>query len=215
MDDQESDIFTDEDRKNEKQAILSMKFLQAICCIVCVATHILGFIDDTEPQFHEVLFCGVYAGYALVTIFSSLCMLRGLRKINYIIEAVVSLSGFVAFIGCGFIAMFYVEHDIHMRYFTQRQERNHLFFIHSRQESIFSMVAAGIFLMEGSFMLDILGVFEKLFEPTTAEAIRERKKAKVYQRLRLKPFWFIITENVVRIWRKVCSRGGNSEENID
>ncbi|XP_062550868.1 uncharacterized protein LOC134215763 [Armigeres subalbatus] len=164
---------TEEELEKEKQAILGLKFLEIIWCVICIGIRAVGVHDDLEPFPHEMFFCGVYVGYALISVFFFVIVCCGYCKVNYVIEAVVSLAGFVAFAACGFRAMYHVEEDVHMRFLTDKGEWYHEFFIISRLESIFSMQTAGIFLVHGILMLDVL----------------HGRNKEDYEQLRLVPFW--------------------------
>ncbi|XP_058827979.1 uncharacterized protein LOC131687902 [Topomyia yanbarensis] len=207
---------TEEDFQKEKQALLGMKFMEAIWCITCSGVHGFGIMDESEPFPHEMLFCGTYVAYSLISVFWFLFLCYGCCTINYISEAVVSLIGFVMFAVCGFIAMYHVETDIHMQYFSDKEEWYHKFFVCSRLESIFSMQASGLFLMHGMFMLDVLGVLDKIYsgaESLASGIAIDYRDAEAYQRLRLSPFWVPSSRWIASMCRE-CFRRSDEPQNV-
>ncbi|XP_058464523.1 uncharacterized protein LOC131438481 [Malaya genurostris] len=206
---------TEEDLRKEQQAILGMKFLEIIWSLICCAVHGVGILDESEPFPHEMLFCGTYWTFSFTSIFWFLFIHYGCCEINYISEAIVSLFGFVSFAVCGFIAMYHVEKDVHMQYFSDKEEWYHKFFIMSRLESIFSMQASGLFLMHGMFMLDVLGVLDKIYSGTESLASGltiDSKDMEAYQRLRLNPFWVPLYRWIISTFCRCCKCFQRSEE---
>ncbi|XP_055615791.1 uncharacterized protein LOC129761954 [Toxorhynchites rutilus septentrionalis] len=166
------------DLHHEKQAVLSMNILEAICSTACVGVHLYALVKHPVLYRGEMLFFGVYLGYALLSTFSCLSLCRGNVTLNYVSEAVVSFVGWFGFVVCGFFAVLNVDYNV----------RNHLSHSHDRLESIFSMLTSGLFLMHGSFMLDVLGVLENMLGTVSVASLRS-DDGRARQRLKLKPFW--------------------------
>ncbi|XP_065082810.1 uncharacterized protein LOC135705150 [Ochlerotatus camptorhynchus] len=202
-------IPTEEHLKKEKQALLGLKLMEAIWSIMCIGLHSVGFQNSTEPfpYPYEQLFCGVFVGSSLISTIFFLSVCCGYIKINYVAETVVSLMSFVAFAACGFIAMYHVENDVHLKYMTGKEEKSHKFFIRGRMESILSMQTSGIFLVHGVLMLDALGWLNTVFGGCRSRLIvYGRDKHAYYGRLCLNPFWILPWEKMVHLFRKCCQR---------
>nr|XP_029715691.1 uncharacterized protein LOC115259298 [Aedes albopictus] len=158
--------------------------------MICVGIRVFGSQDKSEPLPNDMFFCGIFVGFAVISAASFVITCCRLCKVNYVTEAVVSLFGFLAFVVCGFRAMYHVENDLHLRFLTDKQERSHKFFVVSRLESIFSMQTAGLFLVHGVLMCDTMGWLRKPFENSSGTVSRISIEGEgVHKRLRLNPFW--------------------------
>ncbi|XP_038120863.1 uncharacterized protein LOC119770305 [Culex quinquefasciatus] len=177
------DISPEEDLTKERQSLVGLKFLEAIWCLICFSIQVDGLLDKREPFPHEYPVVISYALFTLIPLSSALVQV-GCTELapRYRTEAAVSVVAFLVLLACGFRAMYNVEVDIHMRYLNDREEAKHTFFVRSRLQSIFSIQAAGLFLVHGVFMLDLLGVLDR---GAVSVAVVDQSD----QKLRLTPFW--------------------------
>uniref|UniRef100_A0A8W7P241 DUF7775 domain-containing protein n=1 Tax=Anopheles coluzzii TaxID=1518534 RepID=A0A8W7P241_ANOCL len=100
----------DRTRQQEKQAFLGMKLVET------------GFLHYPEPFPHEMLFCGLYASYFLISFYSFLFLYKGCCGLNYTVEAIVSGAAFLLFVVSAFVSMYHAEKDIHLQYLTDEEE---------------------------------------------------------------------------------------------
>ncbi|XP_029734526.2 uncharacterized protein LOC115269870 [Aedes albopictus] len=192
----------EEELAREKQALLGLKFLEATWSMICVGIRVFASQDKSEPLSNEMFFGGVFLGFAIISALSFVITCR-LGKVNYVADAVLSLLGLLAFVVCGFKAMYYVENDIHLRFLTDKQEKSHKFFIVSRLESIFSMQTAGLFLVHGMLMLDTMGWLGKPRRNISRISIEGENH---HKGLRLNPFWSAPIGILKSVFYKPCRR---------
>lgn len=144
-----------------------------------MVVHIIGFMYTPEPQPHEMIFCGTFFGFMLISFMATFGICMG-SKIPVLLEAILAMLGFTLFTVCSIVSMYHAENDQHLMYLTDMEEWYHPFFHISRLQvkslwiicqfvrrrsliypylffqSIVSLTAALIFLMHGIFAIDIL-----------------------------------------------------------
>uniref|UniRef100_A0A182PTT8 DUF7775 domain-containing protein n=1 Tax=Anopheles epiroticus TaxID=199890 RepID=A0A182PTT8_9DIPT len=141
----------DRTRQQEKQAFLGMKLVET------------GFLHYPEPFPHEMLFCGLYASYFLISFYSFLFLYKGCCGLNYTVEAIVSGAAFLLFVVSAFVSMFHAEKDIHLQYLTDEEEWYHPFFVYCRLQSLGATITAQMFLVHCSLSLDLAGLLDRWF----------------------------------------------------
>lgn len=174
--------------------------------MICVGIRIFGIRNETEPLPRGMFFCGVFLGFTIVSVFFFVIVCCRICKVSYVAEAAVSTMGFIAFATCGFLAMYHVEKHTHL---IDKKGWYHKLFILSRLESIFSMQSAGLFLVHGVLVLDIMGCMDKLFGSIHSRASQmsiEGRDKHAYERLRLNPFWRPPFEKLSTICCHSCER---------
>uniref|UniRef100_A0A182N1Z6 DUF7775 domain-containing protein n=1 Tax=Anopheles dirus TaxID=7168 RepID=A0A182N1Z6_9DIPT len=183
-------------RRQEKQAFLGMKLVETICCLICAGLHIQGFLHYPEPFPHEMLFCGLYASYFLISFYSFVFLYKDCCALNYAVEAVVSGGAFLLFVVSAFVSMYHAEKDIHLQYLTDEEEWYHQFFIYCRLQSLGATITAQMFLVHCSLALDLAGLLDRWFgglggASARTSAVEEglTVDAEACGRLQINPFW--------------------------
>ncbi|XP_050093868.1 uncharacterized protein LOC126576604 [Anopheles aquasalis] len=180
------------ERIRQKQlAYLGMRLVEAICCLICAFVHIEGFLHYQEPFPHEMLFCGLYAGYFLISFYSFLFHFWKCCALNYLVESVISGSGFLLFIVSAFVSMYHAETDIHLQYLSDDEEGYHRFFVYCRLQSLGATITAQIFLIHCCLSMDLAGFLEKLHRVLirNISGPNELPSHEACEELRLHPFW--------------------------
>lgn len=116
--------------------------------------HILHIYSS---EFLEVLVSSLAHDFWILImfdLFTFAAILLGFR-IFILMEAIVTLTGSVCFMCAAFISMANVEKDMHMMYLLDSEEEEHYFFRINRIQSFFSLIASFIFLMHGTFCIDL------------------------------------------------------------
>jgi hypothetical protein len=97
--------------------LLIFRVFEAIFCALCLAAHIVGFLDQKEPLPHELLFCGTFLGFLMLSVLGVVSLIiDGYHKL--VIEAGIALSGFACFMADSFVSMHHGEKDFHLMYKT-------------------------------------------------------------------------------------------------
>lgn len=126
--------------------------------------HIIGFSHAEEPLPHELVFCGTFFAFLVISILGAIGIV-----LNYpttlIMEAIITGLGFVMYLIVSFLAMFNAEQDHHLQYLTDKEEAQHFFFMMSRIQSIASLVGTFLFLMHFVICMDLLMIKKPLNEP--------------------------------------------------
>ncbi|XP_053675108.1 uncharacterized protein LOC128725392 [Anopheles nili] len=173
----------------EKQAFLGMKFAETISCLICAALHIQGFLHHPEPFPHEMLFCGLFASYFLISFYSFLFLLKGCSQVNYTVEAVVAGGAFLLFVVSAFVSMYHAEKDIHLQYLTDEEEWYHQFFIYCRMQSLSATITAQVFLVHCSLALELAGFLDRWFGGLAGRPLGTGTDPEASERLQINPFW--------------------------
>ncbi|XP_049297140.1 uncharacterized protein LOC125771009 isoform X1 [Anopheles funestus] len=165
-----------------------------ICCLICAGLHIQGFLHYPEPFPHEMLFCGLYASYFLISFYSWLFLRLDCCPLNYTVEAIVSGVGFLLFVVSAFVSMYHAERDIHLQYLTDEEEWYHQFFAYLRLQSLGAIITAQMFLVHCSLALDLAGLLDRWFgglagRRSVAEGGSVEGDVKANERLQINPFW--------------------------
>jgi hypothetical protein len=84
---------------------------------MCMTVHIIGFKHYIEPLPHQLIFCGTYFGFLLISVLGAVSILITAR-INLLMEACIALIGFFSFAICALVSMCYAENDVHLKYIT-------------------------------------------------------------------------------------------------
>uniref|UniRef100_A0A182WM10 DUF7775 domain-containing protein n=1 Tax=Anopheles minimus TaxID=112268 RepID=A0A182WM10_9DIPT len=189
-------------RQQEKQAFLGMKLVETICCLICAGLHIQGFLHYPEPFPHEMLFCGLYASYFLISFYSMLFQYMDCFPLNYTVEAIVSGAAFLLFVVSAFVSMYHAETDIHLQYLTDEEEWYHPFFVYCRLQSLGATITAQMFLVHCSLALDLAGLLDRWFGGLAGRrSVGEddlSEDAKANGRLQINPFWMPAFEAVMK-----------------
>ncbi|KFB48109.1 AGAP004947-PA-like protein [Anopheles sinensis] len=166
-----------------------------ICCLICAATHIRGFLHHQEPFPHEMLFCGLYASYFLISCYAFLFLYRGCCALCYTVEAVLSGVGFLLFVVSAFVSMYHAEQDIHLQYLSDEEEWYHQFFVYCRLQSLTATITAQVFLVHCSLALDLAGLLDRWFgrlgsrTSVVGEEVAGTLDEQAAGRLQINPFW--------------------------
>lgn len=165
-----------------------------ICCLICAGLHIQGFLHYPEPFPHEMLFCGLYASYFLISFYSFLFLYKGCCGLNYTVEAIVSGAAFLLFVVSAFVSMYHAEKDIHLQYLTDEEEWYHPFFVYCRLQSLGATITAQMFLVHCSLALDLAGLLDRWFgrlggRRSVAEGGFSTEDVQASGRLKINPFW--------------------------
>lgn len=116
--------------------------------------HIIGFSHFEEPLPHELVFCGTFFAFLVISTLGTIEIALN-RSIMVIMEAIITGFGFVMYLIVAFLAMFNAEHDHHLYYLTDKEETQHFFFKMSRIQSILSLVGTFQFLMHFVICMDL------------------------------------------------------------
>jgi hypothetical protein len=93
------------------------KIFEGIFSSMCMTVHIIGFKHYIEPLPHQLIFCGTYFGFLLISILGAVSIVITAR-INLLMEACIALIGFFSFAICALVSMCYAENDVHLKYIT-------------------------------------------------------------------------------------------------
>jgi uncharacterized membrane protein (DUF485 family) len=107
-----------------------------------------------EPFTHEILFCGTYLGFILVSAFGALNLLDA--NLNYRIEAASGMAGFILFIVASIWSMVNVEKDQHLESLNDSEEYQHLYFQINRFQSVSSLITGMTFLLHMLLSIDLI-----------------------------------------------------------
>ncbi|XP_050072685.1 uncharacterized protein LOC126560777 [Anopheles maculipalpis] len=182
-----------------------------ICCLICAGLHIQGFLHYPEPFPHEMLFCGLYASYFLISFYSFVFLYMGCCALNYTVEAIVAGGAFLLFVVSAFVSMYHAENDIHLQYLTDKEEWYHRFFVYCRLQSLGATITAQMFLVHCSLALDLDGLLDRWFGGLGGRrSIAEEGSAddvKATGRLQINPFWMPAYEALLKRLPCECCKG--------
>uniref|UniRef100_A0A182YKS0 DUF7775 domain-containing protein n=1 Tax=Anopheles stephensi TaxID=30069 RepID=A0A182YKS0_ANOST len=180
----------DRTRRQEKQAFLGMKLVET------------GFLHYPEPFPHEMLFCGLYASYFLISFYSFLFLYKNCCALNYTVEAIVSGGAFLLFVVSAFVSMYHAENDIHLQYLTDEEEWYHQFFVYCRLQSLGATITAQMFLVHCSLALDLAGLLDRWFGGLAGRRSTldggSVDDVKASGRLQINPFWMPAFEALLK-----------------
>lgn len=91
-----------------RQVFFSLRTVEGLLSVVCMIIHIWGFIDPEEPLPHEMIFCGTYFGFMLISLFTNFGVVY---EVTYPLEleAIISFVGFALFNITSLISMGHAE----------------------------------------------------------------------------------------------------------
>lgn len=121
--------------------------------------HVIGFSDHSEPFPHVALMCGTYFGFTVISALACLALCVG-ATIPLLVDAVVSGLAAACFVATSIVSMVEAEHDYHLMYLTDHEEKEHQFFRMSRVQSIVSLFTGLWFLMHTALVTDMLCITE-------------------------------------------------------
>ena len=135
---------------------LLFKFIEFILNIVCTCFHIRGFLFTSEPQPHNLFFCGTFAAFTMITLFGmvEICLSPKALPIN--MEAVINGCGAVMFIVASMLSMCYAENDFHLMYLSDIEEMEHLFFYYCKAQSVSALACGILHMLHAFYAVDAL-----------------------------------------------------------
>ncbi|XP_017841615.1 uncharacterized protein LOC108599323 [Drosophila busckii] len=119
------------------QVFLLCVSLELIACAICFGIHIAGSSYLSEPLPHNVIFCGTFGGYMLVSIF-------------------INVVGMLMHFTCAICSLYYAETDFHLIFMGPQQELSHIFFSYCKMQSVASLVAGATYMLHGTLILDFI-----------------------------------------------------------
>lgn len=119
--------------------------------------HIIGFNHVEEPLPHELVFCGTFFAFLLISILGAIGIFLNLPMIM-VMESIINGFGFVMYLIVSYLAMYNAEQDHHLQYLTDKEEAEHFFFKMSRMQSIASLVGTFQFLLHFVICIDLLTI---------------------------------------------------------
>ncbi|CAG9800130.1 unnamed protein product [Chironomus riparius] len=131
-----------------------IRYLECLCSCSCLIAHLFSVFATKDPYPHDVIFCGTFTSFILVSILAITHQSTG--SFNYYIEGATALIGFVLFIFSSIWTMVLVEMDEHLPWLSEKQEYDHPFFINNRVQSVGALITAFIFLLHFIFTIDYL-----------------------------------------------------------
>ena len=131
-----------------------IRCLECIGSFGCFVAHMFSVFQIKESYPHDVLFCGTFTSFILVSILA--ITYQSIGVFNYYIEGATALIGFVFFITSSIWTMVLVEIDEHLPWLSEMQEYEHPFFINNRVQSVGALITAFIFLLHLIFTIDYL-----------------------------------------------------------
>lgn len=126
-----------------------------VLSLLCLAIHVVGFNEHSEPLAHLMLMCGTYFGFAVISALACLVICVG-APIPLLVDAIISSLAALCFVTTSMVSMVEAEHDHHLMYLTDYEEKQHLFFRVSRLQSIAALITGLWFLMHTVLVLDML-----------------------------------------------------------
>uniref|UniRef100_A0A336LV73 CSON003005 protein n=1 Tax=Culicoides sonorensis TaxID=179676 RepID=A0A336LV73_CULSO len=140
--------------------------------------HIIGFSHIEEPLPHELVFCGTYFAFLLISILGIIGFILNYPS-TVLNEAIITFIGFLMYLIVSYLSMYNAEHDLHLQYLTDKEEAEHFFFKMSRIQSIASVTGTYLYLMHFVLCLDLLMITKPMeidSEPGSSEARGEITK---------------------------------------
>ncbi|XP_017861503.1 PREDICTED: uncharacterized protein LOC108612928 [Drosophila arizonae] len=136
------------------QVWLFFKLLEILAGSACTYVHRMGTLQE-EPISHNIFFCGTFVGFVLLQAITCARLMMGLRTLLRPL-LFISALGFCMHVLCALVSMRFAEKDFHLQFMSDVGENSHNYFRECRLQSIISMVTAGIYLIEGVLVLDII-----------------------------------------------------------
>lgn len=131
-----------------------LRILECLMSAVCFGIHIYGVFNIEETFKHEVIFCGTYLGFILVSAFAAINHCSQFFK--YHIEIISAACGFVLFMATSIWSMVIVEQDEKLQTMSEKDEHEYFFFQINRLQSVASLATAFIFLLHTMFAVDFV-----------------------------------------------------------
>ncbi|TDG47493.1 hypothetical protein AWZ03_006085 [Drosophila navojoa] len=136
------------------QVWLFFKLLEMIAGCACIYVHRVGTLNE-EPMSHNMFFCGTFVGFVVFEAITCVRLVMGMRTLLRPM-LFIGVLAFCMHVLCALVSMRYAEVDFHLLFMTDVGENSHMYFRNCRMQSIVSMVAAGIHLIESVLVLDII-----------------------------------------------------------
>jgi amino acid transporter len=189
--------------KSNLKVFCFLHVVEALISFTLGFYHIFSFMDPNEPTTTQqplVLIC--FFGFVFVSAFGVFKIAR--KSLNFKVDAVLSLCGFLVFIFISISSMADVEHDRHLVKFTDIQESMHPYFRNNRTQSVISLVNSLIFFMHCTFAFDFINTQPKddlsVASETSEEEIESDKP------LRLHFFFENIGKGIVNKFKNILKR---------
>lgn len=93
---------------SNSQVFFSLRTVEGLLSFVCIIIHIWGFSDSEEPLPHEMIFCGTYFGFMLISLFINFGVAYGVSY-PLQLEAIISFVGFSLFNITALLSMVHAE----------------------------------------------------------------------------------------------------------
>lgn len=116
--------------------------------------HILVFNDSKEPTQQQPIFLSVFFIYIFISTFGVYLIVK--QKLNFVMDAVVVLCGFMVFLLLSITTMHDAESDPDLEILTDAEEALHPYFKDNRIQSIVALATSFVFLMHFTFAFDCL-----------------------------------------------------------
>lgn len=136
------------------------KFFEFLCCVNCLRIHIIGYTNEFEVFYHDILFCGTYFAYLLTSILGFCAVLFGV-SISILMEAILNSAAFILFLSTSIVSMVDVENDEHLMFLTDSEELTHEYFVFNKAQSMFSLFTAVLFALHAFLMWDAILVTQE------------------------------------------------------
>lgn len=123
--------------------------------IVCLMIHILGSLHFQEPQPHNMIFCGTFAGFILIPLIRAVHLLLGLKTHLYP-QILIDGCGTILHFLCALLSLHYAENDFHLIFMGPQQELNHHYFAYCKKQSVACIIAGALYLLQFALTLDFI-----------------------------------------------------------
>jgi len=137
------------------QVWLFFSILNLLADSVCMTAHVVGSLYSAEPLPHNMVFCGTFAGFIMIALIRTTRILMGLRT-RFYPTIVIDLFGIIMHFLCALLSMHYAENDFHLIFMGPQQELDHHYFSHCKQQSIASIFAGALYLLQFALVLDFI-----------------------------------------------------------
>lgn len=172
-----------------------LRIIELLLSCFCFAIHIYGVLSlKEEPLPHDVICCGTFMGFILVSSFA--IMHQSVNVLKYRIETVSSVIGFILFITTSICAMINVENDVDLHNMTELEEKEHPFFKINRLQSVSSLITGIVFLLHATFAIEFV-----LNKPLETDEVLLTKK-QLEEKLKLYFFPEIICKQMILTFKK-------------
>ncbi|EDV96484.1 GH16269 [Drosophila grimshawi] len=137
------------------QVWLLFKVLQVVLDLICISIHITGSLHFAEPLPHNLIFCGTFSSFFLLSVIRCIRLIGGQRTVLHP-ELIIAVCSMLLHFICAWVSMQYAEGDFHLQFMGPREELDHAYFGYCKKQSLACIVTGAVYLLQAILVLDLI-----------------------------------------------------------